>query len=116
MAQRGIGFPVAEILDPANFKRSYGSSEKDTHRESAAADVAVAGHLVSSLSAPVYILGAIPKFQSVVSNCKHTSIFLNDGHLGRHPEFLLKLQRDSPEHLVYYSAHISGAILKISAC
>jgi len=60
-AQRGIGFSLAEILDPANFKRSYGSSEKDAYREPAAAVVAVAGHLVSSLSTPVYVLGAIPK-------------------------------------------------------
>jgi len=58
---------MAEILDPANSKRSYGSSEKDTDREPAAA----AGHLVSSLSTAVYILGV--KFQSVVSNCKHTT-------------------------------------------
>src|SRR6218665_2827673 len=56
------------------------------------------------------------KLQSVVSNCMHTGICLNDGHFGRHPGFLLKLQRDCPELLVYYSAHISGAILKISAC
>src|SRR6218665_2433630 len=61
-AQRGIGFSVAEILDLANFKRSYGSSEKDADRKPAAVAVAVAGHLVSSLSAPVYILGAISKF------------------------------------------------------
>src|SRR6218665_2659674 len=60
-AQRGIGFSVAEILDLANFKRSYGSSEKDADRKPASAAVAVAGHLVSSLSAPVYILGAISK-------------------------------------------------------
>ena len=59
--QRGIGFSVAEILDPANFKRSYRSSEKDADREPAAAAVAVDGHFVSSLSAPVYILGAISK-------------------------------------------------------
>jgi|SRR6218665_2633005 len=55
-------------------------------------------------------------FQSVVSNCKHTSIVLNDGHFGRHPGFLLKLQRDSHELLVYYSVHISRATLKISPC
>src|SRR6218665_1260634 len=59
--QRGIGFSVAEILDLANFKRSCGSSEKDADRKPAAAAVEVAGHLVSSLSAPVYILGAISK-------------------------------------------------------
>ena len=52
---------MAEILDSANFKRSYGSSEKDADRELAAAAVAVDGHFVSSLSAPVYILGAISK-------------------------------------------------------
>ena len=52
---------MAEILDPLNFKGSYGSSEKDANREPAAAAVAVVGHLASSLSAPVYILGAIPK-------------------------------------------------------
>ena len=50
---------MAEILDPANFKRSYGSSEKDADSKPAAAAIAVAGHLVSSLTAPVYILGAI---------------------------------------------------------
>jgi len=49
------GFYMAEILDPANSKRSYGSSEKDTDREPAAADVAAAGHLVSSLSTAAYI-------------------------------------------------------------
>ena len=38
---------MAEILDPANSKRSYGSSEKDADREPAAAAVAAAGHLVS---------------------------------------------------------------------
>src|SRR6218665_3962139 len=37
---RGIGFYVAEILDPANFKGSYGSCEKDDNREPAAAAVA----------------------------------------------------------------------------
>src|SRR6218665_429745 len=42
-------------------KRSYESSEKDDNRETAAAAVAVAGHLVSSLSAPFYILEAILK-------------------------------------------------------
>ena len=51
----------AEILDPANFKRSYGSTEKDSNSEPAATAVAVDGHFVSSLSAPVYILGAISK-------------------------------------------------------
>src|SRR6218665_583401 len=49
---RRPGVALAEILDPANFKRSDGSSEKDADREPAAA--AVAGHLLSSLSAPVY--------------------------------------------------------------
>src|SRR6218665_1864454 len=42
-------------------KRSYESSEKDDNRVAAAAAVVVVGHLVSSLSAPVYILEAIPK-------------------------------------------------------
>src|SRR6218665_3573027 len=74
-AQRGIGFSVTEILDPANFKRSYESSEKDDNRETAAAAVAVAGNLVSSLSAPVYILKVSRNFQSIVSNSKHASIF-----------------------------------------
>src|SRR6218665_2322800 len=64
---------------------------------------------------PFIYLELSRKFQSVVSNCKHTS-FLNDGHFGRHPGFILKLQRESPELLVYYSAYISGAITKISAC
>jgi|SRR6218665_1786765 len=59
LRQRGIGFSVAEIIDPAKFKRSYGSSEKDADGELAAAAVAVDGHLVSSLSVAVYILGAI---------------------------------------------------------
>ena len=54
-AHHGIGFSVAEILDPASFKRSYRSSEKDADREPAAA----AGHLVSSLSAASYIVGAV---------------------------------------------------------
>src|SRR6218665_1160604 len=54
---------VAEILDLANFKRSYGSSEKDADREPATAVVAIDGHFVSSLSAPVYILGAISKIE-----------------------------------------------------
>src|SRR6218665_2120828 len=35
-AQLDIGFSVAEILDPADFKRSYESSEKDADREPAA--------------------------------------------------------------------------------
>src|SRR6218665_3925370 len=59
--QRDIGFYVAEILDPANFKGSNGSCEKDDNREPAAAAVAAAGRLVSSSSAAVYILGAIVK-------------------------------------------------------
>src|SRR6218665_1798678 len=59
--QRDIAFYVAEILDPANFKVSYGSCEKDDNRESAAAAVEAAGRLVSSSSAAAYILGAIPK-------------------------------------------------------
>src|SRR6218665_2322225 len=59
--QRGIGFYVVEILDPANFKGSYGSCEKDDNREPAAAAVAAAGRLVSSSSGAVYILGAILK-------------------------------------------------------
>src|SRR6218665_3267961 len=42
-------------------KRSYESSEKVDNRETAAAAIAVAGHRVSSLSALVYILRAIPK-------------------------------------------------------
>src|SRR6218665_1749322 len=55
IAQRGPGFYMADILDPANSKRSYGSSEKCTDTEPAA------GHIVSSLSPAVYILGAILK-------------------------------------------------------
>src|SRR6218665_2365399 len=65
---------------------------------------------------PFIYLELSQKFQSVVSNCMHTSICLNDCHFGRHPGFLLKIQRDCPELLVHYSAHISGAILKIPAC
>src|SRR6218665_2278020 len=57
-ARHGIGFSVAEILDAANFKRPYGFTAKDADREPAADTVAVAGHLVSALSTPVYILGA----------------------------------------------------------
>src|SRR6218665_506561 len=37
MTQHGIGFSVADILDPANFYGSSGSSEKDADREPAAA-------------------------------------------------------------------------------
>jgi len=48
---------VAKILDPANFKGSYGSCEKDDNIEPAAA----AGRLVSASSAAAYILGAILK-------------------------------------------------------
>ena|SRR6218665_3008186 len=36
---------------------------------------------------PFIYLELSRKFQSVVSNCKHTSIFLNDRHFGRHPEY-----------------------------
>src|SRR6218665_3359296 len=108
-------FGTVPVTPLHNSKRSYGSSEKDTDREPAAAAVAAAGHLVSSLYSVVYILGA--KFQSVVNYCKHTTnVFLNDGDMGHHPGFLLKLQRDSPGLLVCYSGHISGATLKISAC
>src|SRR6218665_788276 len=49
--KRGIGFYVAQILDPVNFKGSYGSCEKDDNREAAVAAVAAAGRLVSSSSA-----------------------------------------------------------------
>jgi|SRR6218665_2009879 len=54
-AQRSIVYSVVEIFDPQKFKRSYGSSERDDDREPAAA----AGHLLSSISTAVYILGAI---------------------------------------------------------
>jgi len=57
-AQRGIGFSVAEILDPVNFKGLYGSSEKDDDREPAAAAVEAAGYLVYSAA---YILGSTLK-------------------------------------------------------
>ena len=53
MAQRCIGFSVAEILDPANFKRSYGSSEEDADRQPAAVAVAAVGNLMSTISAAV---------------------------------------------------------------
>src|SRR6218665_1607128 len=65
---------------------------------------------------PFICLELSREFQSVGSNCMHTSICLNDGHFGRHPGFILKLQRDCVELLVYYSVPISGAILKIPAC
>src|SRR6218665_3235035 len=68
-AKHGIGFSVAEILDASNFKSPYGSSAKDADREPTAAAVAVVGHLVSALFAPVYILGAIPKI-SVSTSCE----------------------------------------------
>src|SRR6218665_3912170 len=42
--------------------------------------------------------------------------FENDGHLGRHLEFLGKLQGDSPGLLVCCSTGFSGPILKIAAC
>ena len=42
--------------------------------------------------------------------------FENDGHFGRHLEFIGKLQRDSPGLLVCYSADFSGPVLKFSAC
>src|SRR6218665_1731030 len=67
-AQRDPGFYMANILDPANSKRSYGSSQKDTDMEPAAAAVAAAGHLVSSLSTAVYILGAILKISVCCEN------------------------------------------------
>jgi len=41
--------------------------------------------------------------------------FENDGHFGRHLEFLGLLQGDCPELLVCYSTDIPGPILKISA-
>jgi len=66
---------------------------------------------------PFIYLELSRKFQSVVSNCKHTSIF-KWWPFWTSSWIFLKLQRDSPELLVYYSDHISGAtcILKISAC
>jgi|SRR6218665_571167 len=72
--KRGIGFYVAEILDPANFKGSYRSCEKD-NRELAAAAVAAAGRPVSSSSAAAYILGAILKISVSWSNTWHTTVF-----------------------------------------
>src|SRR6218665_2545584 len=51
MDQHGIGFYVAQILDPVNFKGSYESCEKDDNREAAVAADAAAGRLVSSSSA-----------------------------------------------------------------
>src|SRR6218665_1310282 len=62
-----------------------------------------------------------PYFQSYPENFSLVGAIssiqiLNDGHLGRHLEFLGKLQGDSPGLLLCYSAHISGATLKISAC
>src|SRR6218665_1626096 len=88
-------------------KSSYESSEKDDNREAAAAAVAVEVISCFLYLLPFLYLKLSRKFQSVVSNCKHASVFLNDGHFGGYPEFLLKLQRDPPELLVYYSAHIS---------
>jgi len=41
--------------------------------------------------------------------------FENDGHFGRHLEFLGLLQGDCPELLVCYSTDIPGPILKMSA-
>jgi len=55
---------VAEILYPANFKGSYVSSEIDDDMEPAAAAVAAAGHLKSSLSNAAHILGAILKISA----------------------------------------------------
>ena len=115
-AQRGIGFSVAKSLtlptsrDHMNLVRNMliGSQLRMLLL------LLVFSCLLYPL--PFICLELSGKVQWVVSNCKHTSIFLNDGHFGRHPRFLLKLQMDSPELLVYYSAHISGAILKISAC
>src|SRR6218665_109716 len=74
-AQPGIGFSVAEILDPANFKRSYGSSEKDADREPAGLLLRLL--IISCLLCPLpFIYWELSrKFQSVVSNSKHTSIF-----------------------------------------
>src|SRR6218665_149306 len=42
-------------------------------------------------------------------------LFENDGHFGRHLEFLGLLQGDCPQLLVCYSTDIPGPILKISA-
>src|SRR6218665_1406554 len=42
--------------------------------------------------------------------------FENDGHFGRHLQFLKKLQRDSPGLLLCCPTDFSGPILKISAC
>ena len=61
---------------------------------------------------PFIYLELSRQFQSVVSNCKHTSIFVNDIHFGRHRRFLLKLQRDSSKILVYYSTHIPEIFCK----
>jgi len=51
---------VADILDPAKFIGSSGSSEKDVDREPAPA-AAAAGHLVSSPSTAAHIFEAILK-------------------------------------------------------
>src|SRR6218665_3648796 len=68
-AQRGPGFYMAEIRDPANSKRPYGSIEKYTDREPTAAIC----HLVSSLSTAVYILGALLKISACCELFKRTT-------------------------------------------
>lgn len=63
-AQRGIGFSVTDIFDPANLCGSSGSSEKDADRELAAVATAAAGKFVSSSSAVTHIFGVILKISA----------------------------------------------------
>jgi len=51
-----------------------------------------------------------------LSGCKVTMKMENGGHFGRHLEFRRELQGDSWGLLVCCSTHISGPILKNSAC
>src|SRR6218665_850258 len=75
------------LIDPANFKGSNGSCEKDDNREPDAAAVA-ADRLVSSSSAAAYILGAILKISVSCEQQIAHNRFLNDSRFGHHLGFL----------------------------
>ena len=66
---------MADILDPAKFNGSSGSSEKGADREPTSAVVA-AGHLVYSSSAAAYTYTVCQRIPIVVSQCKVSTYVL----------------------------------------
>ena len=99
---------MAEILDPANFKGSNGSCQKDDNRKPTVAAVAATGRLLSSSSAAAYIIGSILKISVSCEQYEAYNCFLNDGHFERHFGFLGKLQGDSPTFSMLFDPYFQS--------